>query len=589
MDVKKGLEEMRDTSEKNGDFNIRTGLMSEIRKYALQNAVLHDGKADAGAVLGKILGVEPELKKDIQQLRKIIEEVVDEVNCSKLEVQKKMLEEIAPELLQKKEKSNELKELEEVDTKKGVVMRFAPSPSGPMHIGHAITGGITSLYVKKYGGKFILRIEDTNSDNIYEPAYNMLVEDANWIFGNVSEVWIQSDRMEIYYKYARKMLEMGALYVCTCPNEEFKRHVENRTECPCRNLPIEEHLRRWEKMLDREHGYREGEAVVRFKSSMQHENPAMRDFPLLRINDSKHPRQGFKYRVWPLMNFSVFVDDVEAGMTHIIRGKDHMDNAKRQAMMYKVLGRKEPKTYFVGRYKFIGLELSCSKTKQRISKGEFSGWDDIRLPFLVALRRRGYQPGAFLKYAQMNGLSEVDKTVAAEEFFKTINKFNKEIIDQIARRYFFVEEPVEITIEGAPNVISHIPKHPDHPEYGVRELESAGRFYISRQDYESLEAGKLYRLMDCLNFRWEGNRFVFISKDVEEYKRDGHGIMHWLPVEANLPKVNVLMPDNTLRTGLGEPSLKSLTVGEVVQFERFGFARLDSIKNGILEFWFAHK
>jgi len=83
-------------------------------------------------------------------------------------------------------------------------MRFAPSPSGPMHIGHAITGGMTALYVKKYGGKFILRIEDTNSDNIDIEAYDMLPEDAEWIFGNVTEVWIQSDRMEVYYSYAKK-------------------------------------------------------------------------------------------------------------------------------------------------------------------------------------------------------------------------------------------------------------------------------------------------------------------------------------------------------------------------------------------------
>jgi len=470
-----------------------------------------------------------------------------------------------------------------------VVMRFAPSPSGPMHIGHAITGGLTSLYVKKYGGKFILRIEDTNSDNIYEPAYKQLVEDADWIFGNVSEVWIQSDRMSIYYDYAVRMIKMGALYVCTCTPEDFKKHVEDKTNCPRRDLPVEEHLKRWEKMLDREHGYKEGEAVVRFKSSMQHENPAMRDFPLLRINDSKHPRQGFKYRVWPLMNFSVFVDDVEAGMTHIIRGKDHMDNAKRQSMMYKVLGKKEPKVYFVGRYKFIGLELSCSKTKVRIANGEFSGWDDIRLPFLVALKRRGYQPGAFLKYAQMNGISEVDKTVQAEDFFKVINKFNKEIIDPTARRYFFVENPVRIDIDGSPKIESHIPKHPDHPEYGNRILESSGYFLISKEDYDNLKEGKLYRLMDCLNFVKEHGRFRFVSRDVEDYKKSGEGILHWLPFQDGLPKVRVVMPDASVRNGLGEPELSKLQIGEVVQFERFGFARLDSKSSEHLEFWFAHK
>src|SRR4030042_256112 len=91
------------------------------------------------------------------------------------------------------------------------------------------------------------------------------------------------------------------------------------------------------KMLDK-YGFREGQAVLRFKSDMKHKNPAMRDFPLARIVLTEHPRQKNKYRVWPLMNLAVTVDDIEMKMTHIIRGKDHLDNAKRQEMIYKVLG-----------------------------------------------------------------------------------------------------------------------------------------------------------------------------------------------------------------------------------------------------------
>jgi glutamyl-tRNA synthetase len=568
---------------------IKPGMMSTIRKYALQNAVLHHGKADAGAVLGKVLGADPELKKELAKVRGLIADAVDEVNCSSPESQRKMLEEIAPELLERKEKSTELKELEDVDGKKGVVMRFAPSPSGPMHIGHAMTGGLTSLYVKKYGGKFILRIEDTNSENIYEPAYKQLVNDASWIFGNVSEVWIQSDRVQIYYDYLMKMIKLGAVYVCTCSQQEFKKHSDARKDCPCRALSPEENMKRWEKMLDREHGYREGEAVARFKSSMQDENPAMRDFPLARINDTKHPKQGLKYRVWPLMNFSVTVDDIEAGMTHIIRGKDHADNAKRQAMMYKVLNKKFPKTYFVGRYKFNGLELSCSKTKARIAKGEFSGWDDIRLPFLIALKRRGYQPGALMKYTQLNGLSSVDKTIEAEDFFKTINKFNKEIIDPIARRQFFISEPMNVRIDGAPRIETSIHMHPDHSEYGERKFSANGEFYITKEDYDSLEDGKLYRLMECLNFRKEKGKLVFSSRSVEDYKKEGAGIMHWLPADEGLAEVSVLMPDNTERRGLGEEAMLSMKVGDIVQLERFGFARLDSKDGKNISFWFAHK
>jgi len=289
------------------------------------------------------------------------------------------------------------------------------------------------------------------------------------------------------------------------------------------------------------------------------------------------------------MNFSVTVDDIEAGMTHIIRGKDHADNAKRQAMMFRVLGKKFPKTYFVGRYKFIGLELSCSKTKARIAKGEFSGWDDIRLPFLIALKRRGYQAGAFMKYTQLNGLSSVDKTIEAEDFFKTINKFNKEIIDPAARRQFFIPEPVKIRIDGAPKIETSLLMHPDHPEYGERRFSADCEFYITKEDYDSLEDGKTYRLMECLNFRKEKGKLSFVSRGVGDYKKEGAGIMHWLPAGEGLAEVSVLMPDNTERRGFGEKAMLSMKVGDIVQLERFGFARIDSKEGNRISFWFAHK
>jgi glutamyl-tRNA synthetase len=177
-------------------------------------------------------------------------------------------------------------------------------------------------------------------------------------------------------------------------------------------------------MLDKK-GYGEGEAVLRFKSSMKHKNPAMRDFPLARINLNKHPLQGNKYRVWPLMNLAVTTDDIELKMTHIIRGKDHMDNAKRQEMIYKVLNRKFPWTFFIGRIKFIDLVLSKRKMTELINKGEFSGYEDERLPTIASLRKRGYKKEAFAKLAEHQGLNDVDKVMSGDEFFKLLNNFNK--------------------------------------------------------------------------------------------------------------------------------------------------------------------
>ena len=128
---------------------------------------------------------------------------------------------------------------------------------------------------------------------------------------------------------------------------------------------------------------------------MQHNNPAMRDFPLFRINNDEHPKTGKEFRVWPLMNFSVAIDDMDLGITHALRGKDHADNAKKQAFIHKALGVPTPEAVSVGRINFTeGVEVSCSKVKPKVESGFYNGWDDIRLPFMKALKRRGFQAEA---------------------------------------------------------------------------------------------------------------------------------------------------------------------------------------------------
>ena len=551
----------------------------EIRNIVLQNAVKFDGKANQGTVIGHIISHNPEAKKDIKEIAKLVGETIKEVSKLSVEEQKAELEKNAPELLKEKkhEKKEGLKDLPNVGKK--VVMRFAPSPSGPMHVGHAYGISLSSEYCRKYKGKLIFRIEDTNPDNIYPPAYDLLADDAKWITkDNVAEILIQSERLELYYKYAEKLFEKNALYVCTCDPEKAKILRDDKKACPCRGLKKEEQLERWQKMFDE---YKSGDAVVRVKTEIDHKNPAMRDFPIFRINESEHPRQGTKFKVWPLMNIAVAVDDIESGMTHIIRAKEHADNAKRQKYIYDYLGEKFPETLFVGRINFEGMPVSCSKTKEALELGQYTGWDDIRLPFLLALRRRGFQPEAFIKYSVEVGVSLTDKTVSKEDFFKSINAFNREVIDKRANRYFFIENPKKMKIEDIPfdSKQIEIELHPDDKKRGNRKIVVGKEFYIQ----DELVKGKRYRLMYLFNF--ENSRFI--SEEIDNSIKAQ--MIHWLPVCSDLIKVEILMDDNKTKKGFGEPDLKNVKVGEIVQFERFGFCRLDSIEENVYKFWFTHK
>lgn len=388
-----------------------------IKAYALKNAIDHGGQAIIGAVINSLF-IEGLKKEDIKKIIPEVQKIINEVNKFDEETQKKEFIK-CENIISKREVREGLPEFQQVP-KKGVIMRFAPSPSGPLHIGHALTASLSYLYVKKYGGKLYFRIEDTNPENIYVPAYKMIEKEAKWLFKDVKIV-IQSKRMEKYYQYVEKFLAKNAVYICTCPSDKFKTYVMQQKECPCRNLPLKEQKERWKKMLDKK-GYKEGQAVLRFKSSMQHKNPAFRDFPLARINESKHPLQKNKYKVWPLMNLAVTVDDIDLNITHVIRGKDHRDNAEKQKMIFHILNKKYPEDYYLGRIHLKDLELSSSQLRKDIETGKYSGWDDPKIPTIASLEKQGYKPSAIIQLAEQIGISEVDKIMDKKELFLLLKK-----------------------------------------------------------------------------------------------------------------------------------------------------------------------
>ena len=223
-------------------------LDSKIRAYALKNAIAYKGKAQQGAVISALFNEglkKNELKKHLKQIAKII----SEINKLSKENQRKEFEK-SKAVVSKRKIRQGLPNLP--NAKKGkVVMRFAPSPSGAFHIGHALTASISFLYVQKYGGKFYVRIEDTNPENIYEPAYKLIKQDSDWLFNKKAKIIIQSDRMNLYYKYAEKLIGKNSAYICTCSGDKFREYVKQKKNCPCRKLNAKQNLERWKKMLDK--------------------------------------------------------------------------------------------------------------------------------------------------------------------------------------------------------------------------------------------------------------------------------------------------------------------------------------------------
>jgi glutamyl-tRNA synthetase len=344
-------------------------------------------------------------------------------------------------------------------------------------------------------------------------------------------------------------------------------------------------------------GYGEGEAVVRVKTDVKHPNPAVRDWPALRIIDPvkyPHPRVGSKYRVWPLYNIAAGVDDHLLGITHIIRGKEHLTNQVRQEYMYRYFGWKYPETIHYGRLKITGAFLSKSKIVQGIREGAYTGWDDPRLATFVALRKRGITPDAIKKMIIDVGPKTADVTLSWENLYA----YNRKKLDAETERYFFVSEPIKLKVKNVPRTFkAKLPLHPQRPEMGFREYTvtpegEATVFWVAKRDAEAAEAGKMLRLMDLFNVKVDlvGVGLLeaaFVSEMYEDARKAKAKLIHWIPEGGEVP-CRVVMPDASVNEGVAESACKKLKPDAVIQFERFGFVRVDE-NDAELTVYYAHK
>jgi glutamyl-tRNA synthetase len=245
--------------------------------------------------------------------------------------------------------------------------------------------------------------------------------------------------------------------------------------------------------------------------------------------------------------------------------------------------------------------LKTTTIKEGISDGKYTGWSDVQLGTLQALAKRGIQPEAIRKYWLDVGIKEVD----IEFSWKNLYSFNKEIIDQSSNRYFFVWDPVILKIVGTDTLTGKAPKHPDFKEKGTRDYQlraledksghEPGIFiFVTRSDISDTEPNPKLRLKDLCNIEIINKNLQdisvakYIGTDLELIKQ-GVKIIHWTPKMDSWP-ITIHMPDGTKKKGYCEKVTKE-AVGEIVQFERFGFVKLEMVSDNDTEMigWFLHK
>ncbi len=552
-----------------------------ILKYALQNAVFYNGKANAGAVMGKILAEQPSLKPKASELGKDVAAVVKDVNKLKPEEQRKRLAAIDESLLEKKEKVQEpLPPLQGAAMGK-VVTRFAPAPSGPLHLMHVLRAlGLSYEYARRYKGRFILRFEDTDPKKVDKDAYEWIKQDMKNLGFDYDKAVLESGHMDEYYSTAEKLITKGAFYVCSCDPETFKKLKVQKKDCPCRKNDAKENLKGWQDMLKGRGGF-----AVRLKTSMSDPNPALRDPPMLRVANEKHALLGNEYHAWPLYNFANAVEDHLQGITHVFRGKEHEHNTAVQERLYSALGWEQPISVNFGMLQLSGRgggrqaggKLHKRDIRDMLADGKITGWDDPSLPTVRALLRRGYQPKAIRQAVFSCGLSKTDITFNME----SLNADNRKLIDHEANRYMAVFGPVRIEVDGLKEKSVKMRLHPDFPERGERVVPvDSTRIYVNAADYHEF-IGKAVRLKGLCNIKLGAHTDSMGNENKPELQK-----LHWVS-EPNV-KVVLRKPDGE-EEGLGEPDMQKLKPGQLIQMERIGFGRVDRVEKGRVTVYWAHK
>ncbi len=571
------------------DDQLRERVKAEAEKHALFNALKHDSDPDVGAIMGPLMGENPDFRPHGNEVPGVVGQVVGTIGQLDREARRERLAELDADLIAELDAEDEddeqtLPDLPNVEAYDTVRLRAAPNPNGPWHLGHARMPAVIGTYCDRYDGEFVVRFDDTDPETKRPDlsAYDAILDDIEYLGFEPDEVYRASDRVETYYEYAHKLIELGNAYTCDLPAEEFSALKKDGTPSPNRDKAPETVLDEFAAMVDGE--YNSGEMVLRVKTDIEHKNPALRDWVAFRMIDTPHPREeASEYRCWPMLDFQSAIDDHLTGITHIIRGIDLQDSAKRQQFLYDYFDWEYPEVLHWGHVQIdeYDSKMSTSTIAELIASGELDGWDDPRAPTLQSVRRRGIRGEAIVEAMIGLGMSTSDVDLAMSSIYAS----NRDRVDDEANRYFLVRDGQRVPLGGeAKPAAGHPPLHPNHEDRGTREIPVDDAVLVEPDDLPSEGERIWLKGYGCV--RYADGEFVATGDDISAVRDDGVAVIHWVPAESTV-SVTMRTPDGDV-TGLAEPAFAETEVNEIIQFERIGFVRVDSHDDESAVVYYAH-
>ena len=505
-----------------------------------------------------------------------------------------------------------------------LITRFPPEPNGYLHIGHAkavcLNFGMAQNYPE---ARCNLRFDDTNPSKEKKEYVDAIQEDIKWLgFQWDGEVKFTSTYFQYLYESAQKLIKLGLAYVCELQPEEIREQrgtlTETGKESPYRNRSIEENLSLFTQM--KEGKFEKSSCTLRAKIDMGSGNINMRDPIIYRILDAEHHQTKDSWCLYPMYDFAHSLSDAYEGITHSFCTLEFQDHRPLYDWFVNNVNTPvKPQQIEFSRLELNYTITSKRKLKELVETKKVEGWDDPRLPTLIAMRRRGYTPRAIRNFCEMIGISKKETVIDVGILEENV----RDDLNKIAPRRMAVLKPLKIIITNYPEDKTEelsAPNHPQQEEMGRRPLPFSKELYIEHDDFMENPPAKYFRLAPGKEVRL---RYAYVIKCEEVIKdsetneitelnctyvektlgkkpegRKVKGIIHWLskdnsakasiriydrlfnvenPNQKDRDYTDFLNPDSLtiLNDSYVEKNLSTMSEEKSFQFERLGYFTLD--------------
>lgn len=492
-------------------------------------------------------------------------------------------------------------EIDLPDAKVGqVVTRFPPEPSGYLHIGHAKAALLNQYFANEYKGKLIIRFDDTNPSKEKQEFEDSIIEDLRLLGIKGDRITYSSDYFQEMYDYCIQLIKEGGAYCDDTPTEKMREERMDGIASARRERTIEENLKIFTEEM--KNGTEEGlKNCVRAKIDYKALNKTLRDPVIYRCNLTPHHRTGSEWKIYPTYDFCVPIVDALEGVTHALRTIEYRDRNVQYDWMLNALHLRKVHIWDFARINFVRTLLSKRKLQWMVDKGLVSNWDDPRFPTVRGVRRRGMTVEGLRNFVLSQGPS---RNVINLEW-NLIWAVNKKVIDPIAPRHTAVVNPVKLHIEGASEtaVVEMKPKHKKNPAVGEKKIIYYQDVVIDKDDADLIEANEEVTLMDWGNV-------IITKKNADgslegklhlegDFKKTKHKLTWLAEVATDLVPVELVDFDHLLSKdkleedesfenfltevtefhtdAVADVNVKDMKVGDIIQFERKGYFRLDAL------------